>query len=246
MSSPCHAMSWPCHAWSRANATSWPSRATCSPNGSAMSSPSRALSHANATLTPCHATYPNASATSWPCHASSSPNGSAMSLPCLATCSRSVSATSSPFYSFPSLLLLAARSLLPPVGLIGDTRANGGETMPRNRAGRRDTTPSRQVLQVGLHTRRLCDHSLGLSCRFEKLTDRSVTTVQAEAKVQADGRTRVMRTRIGLTLATAAGAALTVAQPAFAASNGSASAPAGGAAIGQVIGATLAAMVVTG
>src|SRR3954454_23298661 len=55
-----------------------------------------------------------------------------------------------------------------------------------------------------------------------------------------------MRTRIGLALATAAGAALIVAQPALAASNGSASAPAGGAAIGQVIGATLAAMATTG
>src|SRR5438874_13440272 len=55
-----------------------------------------------------------------------------------------------------------------------------------------------------------------------------------------------MRTRIGVVLASAAGAALTLAQPALAASNGTGSAPAGGAAIGQVIGATLAAIVITG
>src|SRR5437867_97781 len=46
--------------------------------------------------------------------------------------------------------------------------------------------------------------------------------------------------------AAAAGVLLAIAQPAAAASGGSASAPAGGAAMGQVIGATLAAMAITG
>jgi hypothetical protein len=54
-----------------------------------------------------------------------------------------------------------------------------------------------------------------------------------------------MITRMTTVLGSAAAATLALAEPAFAASNGSASAPAGGAAIGQVIGATLAAIVVT-
>jgi hypothetical protein len=52
--------------------------------------------------------------------------------------------------------------------------------------------------------------------------------------------------RVITALAAATGATLALASPALAASNGSGSAPAGGAAIGQVIGATLAAIVITG
>src|SRR5437764_9851705 len=55
-----------------------------------------------------------------------------------------------------------------------------------------------------------------------------------------------MTKRITMALAPALGVAIALAQPAAAASNGSGSAPAGGAAIGQVIGATLAAMLITG
>src|SRR5436190_15856344 len=54
-----------------------------------------------------------------------------------------------------------------------------------------------------------------------------------------------MITRTTTVLGAAAAATLALAQPALAASNGSASAPAGGAAIGQVIGATVAAIIVT-
>src|SRR5256885_5647324 len=55
-----------------------------------------------------------------------------------------------------------------------------------------------------------------------------------------------MTKRIIMALAPALGVAIALAQPAAAAANGTGSAPAGGAAIGQVIGATLAAMVITG
>src|SRR4051812_47590707 len=54
-----------------------------------------------------------------------------------------------------------------------------------------------------------------------------------------------MTKRITMALAPAAGLVMALAQPAFA-ENGSGSAPAGGAAIGQVIGASAAAVVVTG
>src|SRR3954447_16587484 len=54
-----------------------------------------------------------------------------------------------------------------------------------------------------------------------------------------------MTKRITMALAPALGVAIALAQPA-AAANGTGSAPAGGAAIGQVIGATLAAVIITG
>src|SRR3954447_5228497 len=54
-----------------------------------------------------------------------------------------------------------------------------------------------------------------------------------------------MTKRITMVLASALGTTMALAPPALA-ENGSGSAPAGGAAIGQVIGATLAAMVITG
>ncbi|MFL5913180.1 MAG: hypothetical protein ACJ768_21755 [Gaiellaceae bacterium] len=57
-----------------------------------------------------------------------------------------------------------------------------------------------------------------------------------------------MTKRITMAVASALGVAIALVQPAVAAaaSNGNGSAPAGGAAIGQVIGATLAAMIITG
>jgi hypothetical protein len=55
-----------------------------------------------------------------------------------------------------------------------------------------------------------------------------------------------MSKRLTMALATTFGATMALAEPALASSNGSGSAPAGGAAIGQVIGATAAAMIITG